>query len=150
MRTLGRMADQGVPRRRLLLVSDDVGSAEALRAHLTRHGFLLSLANSARMAAMAARETSPDVVLVDAAIHGGWQPVLRSLDALLSRRQVAVLAAYWSTDARHCAEEAGVGGILLKQLEGDALAKRLREVGDGAALGPDGQVVERSATGGRT
>ena len=125
------MTEPCAPRRRLLLVSDDVASAEAPRAHLTRHGFLLCEANSARMAAVAAREVRPDVVLVDAAIHGGWQAVLRSLDGLIARRHVVVLAAYWPADARKAAEDAGVGGILLKQLEGEALAERLRAAGDG-------------------
>lgn len=120
------------PRRRLLVVSDDVPSAEALRAHLSRHGFLICLANSGRAAVNAARETDPDAVLVDAAIHGGWQTVVHALDPLLPRRKIAVLAAYWSTDARRTAEQAGIGGILLKQIEGEALVIRLRELGDDA------------------
>jgi DNA-binding NarL/FixJ family response regulator len=120
-------------RRRLLLVSDDVASAEALRAHLTRHGFLLCEANSARMAALAAREVRPDVVLIDAAIHGGWQAVIRELDGVIPRARVSVLAAYWSNDARRLAEDVGIGAILLKQMEGDLLAERLRGVGEGGA-----------------
>ncbi len=142
------MTDPDAPRRRLLLVSDDVISAEALRAHLTRHGFLLSEANSARMAAVAAREITPDVVLIDAAIHGGWQAVLRSLDGLLPCAHVAILAAYWTTDARRAAEEAGIGGILLKQVEGDALAQRLREVGDGHESRPGRTATRSAVTGG--
>ncbi|HYM82702.1 MAG TPA: hypothetical protein VEY67_00945 [Candidatus Dormibacteraeota bacterium] len=125
------MTEPCVSRRRLLLVSDDVASSEALRAHLARHGFLICEASSARMAAVAATEIAPDVVLVDAAVRCGWQAVVRSLDGLIDRDRVVVLAAYWSTDARRSAEEAGIGGILLKQLEGDALAERLRAVGDG-------------------
>ena len=124
------------PRRRLLVVSDDVASAEALRAHLSRHGFLICLANSARAAVNAAQETGPDAVLVDAAVHGGWQTVVQALDPYLSRRRVAVLAAYWSTDARRTAEQAGIGGILLKQIEGEALVTRLRELGDEAGAAP--------------
>ncbi len=128
------------PRRRLLVVSDDVASAEALRAHLSRHGFLICLANSARAAVNAARETDPDAVLVDAAVHGGWQAVVRSLDQILARNRIAVLAAYWSTDARRTAEQAGIGGILLKQIEGETLVTRLRELGDdtGAAAATNG------------
>ncbi len=129
-------------------MSDDVASAEALRAHLTRHGFLLCEANSARMAAVAAREVPPDVVLIDAAIHGGWQAVLRSLDGLIDRRHVVVLAAYWSTDARKAAEDAGVGGILLKQLEGEALARRLREAGDGHGAERAERVAPRAVING--
>lgn len=143
------MTEPCAPRRRLLLVSDDVASAEALRAHLTRHGFLLCEANSARMAAVAAREVPPDVVLIDAAIHGGWQRVLGSLDGLIDRQHVVVLAAYWPTEARRAADEAGVGGILLKQLEGDALAEQLRAAGDGRGTERAGRVAPRAVvTGG--
>ncbi len=143
------MTDPDAPRRRLLLVSDDVISAEALRAHLTRHGFLLCEANSARMAAVAAREVTPDVVLVDAAIHGGWQGVLRSLEGLIPRHKIVVLAAYWSTEARRAAEDAGIGGILLKQVEGEALAERLREASDGRGTPRSGRLAPRAVvTGG--
>jgi DNA-binding response OmpR family regulator len=125
------------PRRRLLVVSDDVASAEALRAHLSRHGFLICLANSARAAVNAARETDPNAVLVDAAVHGGWQTVVHALDPYLPRRRVAVLAAYWTTDARRTAEQAGIGGILLKQIEGETLVTRLRELGEDAGAAPE-------------
>jgi DNA-binding response OmpR family regulator len=134
------MSSMPVPegaRRRLLVVSDDVASAEALRAHLSRHGFLICLANSARAAVNAAVETDPDAVLVDAAIHGGWQSVVHALDPHLPRRRVAVLAAYWSTEARLAAEQAGVGGILLKQVEGETLVTRLRELGTDAGAAPE-------------
>jgi DNA-binding response OmpR family regulator len=131
------MATPEGPRRRLLVVSDDVASAEALRAHLSRHGFLICLANSARAAVNAARETDPNAVLVDAAVHGGWQTVVHALDPYLSRRRIAVLAAYWSTDARRAAEQAGIGGILLKQIEGEVLVSRLRELGDAAGAAPE-------------
>jgi DNA-binding NarL/FixJ family response regulator len=141
------MTEPDARRRRLLLVSDDVVSAEALRAHLARHGFLLCEANSARMAAVAAREVAPDVVLIDAAIHGGWQCVMRSLEGLIERQHVVILAAYWSSDARRAAEDAGIGGILLKQLEGGALAERLRAVGDGRGS-RSGNVAARSVASG--
>jgi DNA-binding NarL/FixJ family response regulator len=124
--------------RRLLLVSDEVASAEALRSHLARHGFLVGVANSARAAVNAAVETKPDVVLVDAAIHHGWPGVVTALDPHVSRQRVAVLAAYWSTEARRSAEAEGIGGILLKQLEGSTLALRLREISEGASERPIG------------
>jgi DNA-binding NarL/FixJ family response regulator len=122
------------PRRRLLVVSDDVASSEALRA--SRAGSHLP-GNSARAAVNAARETDPNAVLVDAAVHGGWQHVVHALDPLVPRRRVAVLAAYWSTDARRAAEQTGIGGILLKQIEGEALVTRLRELGDDAGAAPE-------------
>lgn len=117
----------GAPRRPLLLVCDDAGSGEALRGHLARHGFAVSVATSARAAARAADETLPDVVVVDAAVGGGWQAVLLSL-ARIAPCRVALLAAYWSAEARRAAERAGVGAVLLKQIEGEALVRRLSDL----------------------
>ncbi len=128
----------GAPRRPLLLVCDDAISGEALRSHLARHGFVVSVASSARTAARAADETHPDVVVVDAAVHGGWQAVLLALDGIEPCR-IALLAAYWSADARRSAGEAGVGAVLLKQIEGDALVRRLRDL---CAAGTAGSRVE--------
>ncbi len=116
--------------RRLLVVADDLASAEALRTHLSRHGFSVARATSARAAARAAREIAPEVVLVDAAVRGGWRDVVLALDGLVERGRVAVLAAYWSAEAQAAAREFGIGETLLKQLEGPALAGRLRRLAD--------------------
>ncbi|HWP62600.1 MAG TPA: hypothetical protein VNO86_03945 [Candidatus Binatia bacterium] len=125
-------------RKRLLVVADDVASAEALRAHLARHGFAVARATSARAAARAARELAPEVVLIDAAIHGGWRDVVLALDGLVERRRVAVLAAYWSADARAAAREFGIGETLLKQLEGPALLRRLEDLAGASSVAGDG------------
>lgn len=116
--------------RRLLVVADDLAAAEALRTHLSRHGFSVARATSARAAARAARELAPEVVLVDAAVRGGWRDVVLALDGLVERGRVAVLAAYWSAEAQAAAREFGIGETLLKQLEGPALANRLRRLAD--------------------
>jgi DNA-binding response OmpR family regulator len=127
------MVEIGVgDRKRLLVVADDVASAEALREHLGRHGFAVAQATSPRAAARAARELAPDVVLVDAAVRGGWRDVVLALDGLVDRRRVAVLAAYWSAEARHAAREFGIGETLLKQLEGPILVHRLRRLAETA------------------
>lgn len=123
------MIETGVgDRGRLLVVADDVASAEALRVHLSRHGFTVARATSPRTAAKAARELAPDVVLVDAAIHGGWRDVVLALDGVVDRRRVAVLAAYWSADAQVAAREFGIGETLLKELEGLTLVRRLERL----------------------
>lgn len=133
------MTDRTVAdRKRLLVVADDVASAEALRAHLARHGFAVARATSARAAARAARELAPEVVLIDAAIHGGWRDVVLALDGLVERRRVAVLAAYWSADARAAAREFGIGEMLLKQIEGPALLRRLEDLAGASSVAGDG------------
>jgi DNA-binding response OmpR family regulator len=123
------MIDIGVGARgRLLVVADDVEAAEALRIHLSRHGFAVARATSPRAAARAARELAPDAVLIDAAVRGGWRDVVLALDGLVERRRVAVLAAYWSADAQAAARDFGIGATLLKELEGPALVRRLERL----------------------
>jgi DNA-binding NarL/FixJ family response regulator len=114
---------------RLILVSDDPAASEALAVHLTRHGFVLvGQVRSAEAARIAARYTEPDVVLVDAAISGGWRAVVEALDGVLESGRIAVLASYWGADERQEAAESGIGAAILKAVEGGALALRLREI----------------------
>ncbi len=121
------------PSYRVLLVSDHRAAAEALRAHLARHGFaVVAHETNADGAAAAARRDRPHLVLVDAAVPGGWQPVVTALDGLIARRHVAVLAAYWSIDARRAAAATGIGAMLLKRVDGVELIERLRSLAGAA------------------
>ena len=115
---------------RLLLVSDQRAASEALRAHLAHHGFtIVAHEGQPVSAAAAARREHPDVVLIDAAVHGGWQDVVTALEDVIPRSHIAVLAAYWSTDARRAATRTGIGATLLKRVEGVELINRLRALG---------------------
>lgn len=120
---------------RVLLVADHRGATTALGAHLRHHGFaVVGLeAVPAAVRAAAARE-NPDVVLIDASVDGGWQAVVRALDPF-SPCRIAVLAAYWGSDARRDAAEAGIGATLLKQVGGGELVERLRALAIGGAAG---------------
>jgi DNA-binding NarL/FixJ family response regulator len=114
---------------RLLLVGDDPASTDAIATHLSRHGFLVvGQVRTAEAARTAARYTDPDVVLVDAAVHDGWRAVVAALDGILEQTRIAVLASYWSSDERRAASASGIGGVILKAVEGDSLAGRLREI----------------------
>ena len=115
------------PVRRLLIVSDHVGSSDALAAHLNRHGFaVVGEVRSAGSAALAARTCAPDLVLVDGALRGGWQAVADALDGVTPRNHIVVLAAYLGADE---ARDAGIGATILKHVEGGSLASRLRAIG---------------------
>ena len=118
------------PARRLLIVSDHVGSSDALAAHLTRHGFaVVGEVRSAPSAAMAARTCEPDLVIVDGALRGGWRAVADALDGVLPRTRIVVLAAYLGADEAKEARAAGIGATILKHVEGGSLASRLRAIG---------------------
>ena len=118
---------------RLLLVSDHRAASDALGKHLAHHGFtIVGRESSPAGAADSARREGPDVVLIDAAVRGGWQPVVGALDGVVARDHIAVLAAYWSTDARRAASRTGIGAMLLKRVEGVELVNRLRALGGAA------------------
>lgn len=111
---------------RILLVGAAPNATAALATHLAHHGFtVVGRESSAAAAAAAVRREHPDVVLIDAAVRDGWQAVVRALDATPVER-IAVLAAYWSTDARRAAAATGIGATLLKRVEGADLIDRLR------------------------
>ncbi len=125
------LATDQLPPRRLLIVSQHRAAADALSDHLSRHGFVVvARATCAGTAAHEVRATRPDVVLVDADVPGGWRPVVTALDGLLDRGRIAVLAAYWRADEQREAVASGIGGTLLKHLDGSALARRLRELSE--------------------
>ncbi|HEY6056547.1 MAG TPA: hypothetical protein VIV06_00870 [Candidatus Limnocylindrales bacterium] len=113
---------------RLLLVTRH-GAADALIAHLSRHGFeICGVVTTPTGAAEAARLGRPDVVLIDAAVRAGWEAVASALDGLVARGHVAVLAAYWSGEARQNAAALGIGATLLKRVGGPELIDRLRSL----------------------
>ncbi|HEX8939183.1 MAG TPA: 2-oxoacid:acceptor oxidoreductase family protein [Candidatus Limnocylindrales bacterium] len=123
------LATDPLPPRRLLIVSQHRAAAEALSDHLSRHGFVVvARATCGGTAAHQVRATRPDVVLVDGDVPGGWQQVVTALDGLLDRGRIAVLASYWRSDEQREAVASGIGGTLLKHLDGSALARRLREL----------------------
>ena len=107
-----------------------MGSSDALAAHLTHHGFaVVGEVRSAASAALAARTCAPDLVVVDGALRGGWRAVADALDGVLPRTRIVVLAAYLGADEAREARAAGIGGTILKHVEGGALASRLRAIG---------------------
>ncbi len=123
------MLEQTPAQERLLLVGDDPVAAEALSAHLSRHGFLVvGRVRTADAARTAARYTEPDVVLVDSAVRDGWRTVVDALDGVLEHGRIAVLASYWDADARRDAAATGVGAVILKAMQGGTLVGRLREI----------------------
>jgi DNA-binding NarL/FixJ family response regulator len=128
------LADTNLPLRRLLIVSQHRAATEALSDHLSRHGFeIVAQANCAESAAREALAVCPDVVLLDADVPGGWRPVVAALRDCIPADRIAVLASYWHADEQREAIATGIGGTLLKHLDGSALARQLRELGDSAS-----------------
>jgi DNA-binding NarL/FixJ family response regulator len=123
------LADPRIPLRRLLIVSQHRAAAEALSDHLSRHGFTVAQA-SCEIAARQAAADRPDVVLLDADVAGGWKPMVAVLRDLVPPGRIAILASYWHADEQHEAVAGGIGGTLLKHLDGNALARQLRALSE--------------------
>jgi len=123
------LADPQLPVRRLLIVSQHRAAADALCDHLSRHGFVVAQASS-ESAAREAATARPDVVLLDADVSGGWRPIVAALRDLVPADRIAVLASYWHADEQREAIAGGIGGTLLKHLDGSALARQLRELSE--------------------
>ena len=124
------LADSNLPLRRLLIVSQHRGATEALSDHLSRHGFVIVAHATAESAARDCEASNPDVVLLDADVPGGWRPVVAALRDCISPERIAVLASYWHADEQREAVASGIGGTLLKHLDGSALARQLRALGE--------------------
>ena len=123
------LADPQVPPRRLLIVSQHRAATEALSDHLSRHGFTVAQASS-DSAAREAASVRPEVVLLDADVSGGWRPVVAALRDVVPPGRIAVLASYWHSDEQREAVASGIGGTLLKHLDGSALARQLRALSE--------------------
>jgi pyruvate-ferredoxin/flavodoxin oxidoreductase len=123
------LADSRLPLRRLLIVSQHRAATEALSDHLSRHGFIVAQATCDSAAREAAADR-PDVVLLDADVPGGWRPVVAALRDLIPAERIAVLASYWHADEQREAVASGIGGTLLKHLDGSALARQLRALSE--------------------
>jgi pyruvate-ferredoxin/flavodoxin oxidoreductase len=123
------LADPQVPVRRLLIVSQHRAATEALCDHLSRHGFIVTQA-SCESAAREAAAARPEVVLLDADVAGGWRPMAAALADLIPAGRIAVLASYWHADEQREAVAGGIGGTLLKHLDGSALARQLRALSE--------------------
>jgi len=123
------LADSQIPVRRLLIVSQHRAATEALCDHLSRHGFIVAQA-SCESAAREAAAARPDVVLLDADVAGGWRPMVAALNDLIPAERIAVLASYWHADEQREAVASGIGGTLLKHLDGSALARQLRALSE--------------------
>jgi pyruvate-ferredoxin/flavodoxin oxidoreductase len=123
------LADPSLPARRLLIVSTHRAASEALSDHLKRHGFQVAQATT-ETAVREAAASDPQVVLLDADVPGGWRPVVSALRDCIPASRIAVLASYWHADEQREAAASGIGGTLLKHLDGSALARQLRALGE--------------------
>ena len=93
---------------------------------------VIAEAATADEAIATAERTRPDVVLIDAALHGSMEAT-REI-ARLPRARVMILTAHDSDDCVFDALRAGASGFLVRDTEPDELVKAVRVVAHGDAL----------------
>ena len=116
--------------RRVLVVEDNVDSAETMQMLLEMSGFEVRTAYDAASGIAAAREFSPHVVCCDIGLPGknGYE-VARELRGMPETRSayLVALTGYGHEDDRRRAADAGFDAFQVKPVEPDALEKLLTE-----------------------
>src|SRR5262245_27007154 len=121
----------------ILLVDDHTVVRQGLRALLKSEEDIevVGEAENGRQAVMAARKTSPDVVVMDIAM-----PLLNGLEATRQilkaqpNAKVLVLTSYGDDECVEQLMQAGAAGYLIKQTAANDLLKAIREVQRGNAF----------------
>ncbi|GAB7050714.1 response regulator [Catenuloplanes indicus] len=133
-------------RGRILLIEDDVRSAELLRTYLVKAGYRVEMATSGESGLNAARVNPPDAILLDVVLPGidGWA-VIRELkqDGLLASIPVLFISV---VDERHAGIAMGAADFLVKPVADHQLVGSLaRHIYTGPAEQPTVLVVDDDA-----
>src|SRR6266478_9498434 len=121
----------------VLLVDDHTVVRQGLRALLKAEEDMevVGEAENGRQAVMLAKQTPPDVVVMDVAM-----PILNGLEAtrqilkMLPNTKVLVLTSYGDDECVEQLMHAGAAGYLIKQTAANDLLKAIREVQRGNAF----------------
>lgn len=136
--TLGQLADRAADggaaaaaktgARRVLVVDDNIDSAEVLGALLEHMGHEVFVAYTGARALEVAHERRPDVVLLDLALPdmSGFD-VARSMrkDAALGAARIVGLTGFGSDEHKQRAREAGLDDYVVKPVDADRLGALL-------------------------
>ena len=123
------MSKTGTPLR-VLVVDDNIDSAETLGELLPLWGHETRLAHDGPQAIEAVREFAPDVVLLDIGLPGmdGFEVARRLRAEGVAVRRLLAMTGYGDEDDRRKAKEAGFDGHLVKPVEPEVLQRLLEEV----------------------
>jgi CheY-like chemotaxis protein len=125
---LAPQPDAGLPRRRILIVDDNVDAATTLDLLLRSLGHETSVAHNGMEALRLATEFRPQVVLLDIGMPGldGYE-VARRLRTMKKQGMRIVAITGWGQEAdRQRSREAGFDLHLVKPVEPDELVRALR------------------------
>lgn len=126
---------------RVLIVEDDSDSQYIYRIFLDHHGFEVLSAGTSQEGIRLARESKPDVILMDVSIPGmdGWTTTrLLKREPGTSSIPVIVITAHAFPEHRERAREAGCDGFLSKPCELARIKEEiLRVLDDGPTAAAD-------------
>ena len=113
----------------VLVVEDDAYTRDVFSIGLGHVGYRVVTAESGVEGLRAAREQSPDVILLDLSLAGadGWE-VVRCLKASAATRDIPELLVTGHPDLERRALEEGCAGYLMKPLRLDALRDAVASV----------------------
>jgi signal transduction histidine kinase/ActR/RegA family two-component response regulator len=125
-RSLAAQDGVGVPSRRVLVVDDNVSSAQSLALVLKLEGYDVQVAHDGSIVIESVRKFRPEVVLMDIGLPGmdGYQLARRLRQEQDLRAGIALLVAvtgYAEDEARRRSHEAGFDHHLVKPIDPDAL-----------------------------
>jgi CheY-like chemotaxis protein len=115
----------------ILLVEDDPSAREGYAEFLEHGGFQVAQAGSAEHAVEITPSVQPDVIVTDIALPGkdGFALASALRDQPITRTTpILAMTAYWATDVRDRAEQAGITAILLKPCQPEHLIAELHRV----------------------
>ena len=121
-----------IPKRRVLVVDDNIDAAESMCMLLKLMGHETQQAHDGKQAVAAAQTFSPDLILMDIGMpHMDGLEAARQIRLLaLSQRPVIVALTGWGQDAdRRRSQEAGVDHHLVKPLDIKDLNRLLNDLG---------------------
>ncbi len=123
--------------RSVLVIDDDVDSAEGLRDFLALSGHAVEIAHDGPEGLRRAAALSPEVILCDVGLPGmSGYDVARALRATPGQRALLVaLTGYGSDESRRCALAAGFDAHVLKPVSPDQLGQLVAE-GRSSRVGP--------------
>lgn len=125
-------------RRRVLVVDDDVDSADSMAALLGLMGHEVHEARDGRQAVHAARVFEPDVIFMDIGMPGldGHEAARRIRSLPLPRRPMIVALTGWGQEFHQVrSREAGIDAHLVKPVDAGTISKLLNELNGAAAQG---------------
>ena len=123
------MMQGSMPGATVLVVEDDEYTRDVFSVGLGHVGYRVLTADSGIDGLRAARDESPDVILLDLSLSGadGWE-VVRCLKASSATRDIPVLLVTGHADLEVRAREEGCAGYLMKPLRLDALRDAVASV----------------------